>query len=223
MSQTGQLIINKTSEDGVLEGFEFIVSGTDFLGNSFEKIYVTDAEGKVEIEMRPGSYTVSEKDDPNNIRYVLPADQTVEIKANEELVAEFENIIKTGSIEFKKVDKSTGKPLEGVLFKVFDADGNQIAECRTNADGIARFDGMKYGKYYWQEAEAPAGYMPENSMHEFAITEHGQLISVTVENEPVPKTGDESNLPFWCSIMALSFVGSVGTVFAKKRRKSVEV
>lgn len=224
-AQRGKLVIEKSSEDGVLEGFEFVISGVDFLGNEYEETFVTNSEGKIEVDLRPGEYVVSEKDNPDNIRYVLPDDQTVEIIANEETAVAFENIIKKGSIEFKKVDKATGEPLAGVLFRIYDADENVIAEGRTGSDGIVRFDELKFGSYFWQEAETISGYQPETSMHEFSITEHEQLISLTVENEKIPdnpKTGDNSNLPLWLSLMGLSSAGLVGTMFAHKRRKKAE-
>ena len=169
---------------------------------------------------------VSEKDDPDNVRYVLPDDQTVEITANEETTVAFENILKKGSIEFTKVDKATGKPLAGVLFRILDADKNVVAEGRTGSDGIVRFDDLCYGSYFWQEAETISGYQAETSLHEFSITEHEQLITLTVENEKIPdapKTGDNSNLALWLSLMGLSGAGLAGTVlFARKRRKATE-
>ncbi len=224
-AQRGTLVIQKSSEDGILEGFEFTVSGTDFMGNPFEETYKTDAEGKIELSMRPGNYTVSEKDDPDNVRYVLPDNQTVEIKADEELVASFENLIKTGSIELKKVDKATGEALEGVLFKIYDENEAVIAEGRTDKNGIVRFDGIKYGKYFWQEAETLSGYVPETSLHEFFVTEHGQVITRTVENEKIPdnpQTGDSTNLPLWFGLMGASLAGILGIVFTRKHRRTVE-
>lgn len=225
-AQKGKLVIEKSSEDGVLEGFEFVISGVDFLGNEYEETFVTDSEGKIEVDLRPGEYVVSEKDDPDNVRYVLPDDQTVEITANEETTVAFENILKKGSIEFTKVDKATGKPLAGVLFRILDADKNVVAEGRTGSDGIVRFDDLCYGSYFWQEAETISGYQAETSLHEFSITEHEQLITLTVENEKIPdapKTGDNSNLALWLSLMGLSGAGLAGTVlFARKRRKATE-
>ena len=141
--QKGSLVIEKTSEDQVLEGFEFLVEGTDFLGNAYQEIFKTDAEGRIEIALRPGQYTVSEKESEETVRYVLPDAQTVEIKAGEESSLKFENLLKTGSIRFMKIDQVTGEPLAGVLFRIYDADENVIAEGKTGRDGIAQFDGVK--------------------------------------------------------------------------------
>lgn len=141
------------------------------------------------------------------MRYVMPEGQTIEIKAKEEFKLEFVNNLKKGSIEFRKVDKVTGKSLKGVTFAIYDTKQNMLAEGTTDADGIVRFDGIVYGSYLWQETSSIDGYIPQPGFHEFGISEDGQVITATVENEPVtyiPKTGDNSNLPLWFGLLALS-------------------
>ena len=49
-AQTGGIRIEKTSDDGVLKGFTFRVSGTDVTGNAFSKDYVTDENGQIKID-----------------------------------------------------------------------------------------------------------------------------------------------------------------------------
>lgn len=221
-AQRGILVINKTSEDGTLEGFEFVVEGKDFLGNEYSETFVTDSEGKIEIKIRPGSYEVYEKENKENIRYVLPDGQTVEIKSSEESKLEFVNALKKGSLEILKLDKSTGKPLKGVVFAIYDSEKNLIAEGKTDSEGILRFEDIPYGEYFWQETSAPDGYIAQSGFHEFSVTEDGQVISVTVENEPVPeipKTGDDTNLPLWFALMALSTGGLAGVLLYSKKRK----
>ena len=221
-ARRGNLIIEKSSEDGVLEGFEFVVEGTDFLGNAFSETYVTDADGKINVSLRPGNYTVYEKESDDNIRYVLPDSQTVEIKAGEESTLAFVNNLKKGSVEFRKVDKATGKPLAGVSFAIYDAEKNLIAEGKTDADGLLRFDDIAYGNYFWQETATVDGYIAESGYHEFSVTENGQVLEFTVENEPipdVPKTGDDSNLPLWFGLLTLSGGTLAGLLFFDKKRR----
>ena len=222
-AQRGDLVIGKNSEDAVLEGFEFVVEGVDFHGNEYSETFVTDAEGKISISIRPGTYEVYEKDDPDHVRYVLPDGKTVEIKANEETVLEFLNILKKGSVEFRKVDKVTQKPLAGVSFALYDANKNLIAEGKTGSDGILRFDGIVYGSYYWQETATVDGYIAQPGFHEFAITEHEQLITVTVENEPIPdipQTGDDAMLGLWIGLLVLSGGSIAGILFFDKKKRA---
>ena len=221
-AQLGSLVISKTSEDGVLEGFEFVVEGVDFLGNEYSENFVTDAEGKITVNIRPGKYEVYEKDSENNVRYVLPEGQTVEIKACEESQMDFVNELKKGSIEFLKLDKATGKPLKGVSFAIYNSNKELLAEGKTDSDGILRFDDISYGNYYWQETSTVDGYIAQPGFHEFSITEDGRTVSVTVENEPVPdipKTGDSTNLPLWIGLMAASGASLAGLLLYGRKRK----
>ena len=183
---------------------------------------MTDAEGKITVNIRPGKYEVYEKDSENNVRYVLPEGQTVEIKACEESQMDFVNELKKGSIEFLKLDKATGKPLKGVSFAIYNSNKELLAEGKTDSDGILRFDDISYGNYYWQETSTVDGYIAQPGFHEFSITEDGQTVSVTVENEPVPdipKTGDSTNLPLWIGLMAASGASLAGLLLYGRKRK----
>lgn len=222
-AQRGKLVINKTSEDNVLEGLEFVVEGKDFLGNEYFESFLTDSEGKIEISIRPGSYEVYEKESEEHKRYVLPDSQTVEIKSGDESELEFVNALKKGTFEFLKLDKATGKPLQGVAFAIYDFEKNLIAEGKTGLNGMLRFENIAYGDYLWQETSVPDGYIAQPGFHELSITEDGQVISVTVENEHVPdipQTGDDVNFTLWFCLMALSSSGLVCALLYRKKRKN---
>lgn len=92
IAQTGSIRIEKTSEDGVVEGFTFKVEGTDISGNSYSKEFVTDANGEIHIDgLRIGNYVISEVGNEANKRYILPDDITVTIHADKTVVAQFHN------------------------------------------------------------------------------------------------------------------------------------
>lgn len=92
-AQTGKLHIVKTSDDGRLEGWEFRVTGTDYTGHEYDQTFKTDANGEILIEgLRLGEYTVSEIN-ADGEKYVLPADQTVEIKSDETAELTFHNAL----------------------------------------------------------------------------------------------------------------------------------
>ena len=91
-AQTGSVRIEKTSEDGVVEGFTFKVEGTDITGNPFSKEYVTDENGEIHIEgLRIGNYVISEVGNDATKRYILPDDITVTVHAEKTVVAQFHN------------------------------------------------------------------------------------------------------------------------------------
>ena len=92
-AQTGKLHIVKTAEDGNVAGIEFRVTGTDYTGHAYDQMFATDENGEILIEgLRPGEYTVAEINGDGE-KYVLPADQTVEIKADEMAELTFHNAL----------------------------------------------------------------------------------------------------------------------------------
>ena len=76
----------------------------------------------------------------------------------------------TGSIEILKVDADTKQPLGGVVYRLFDADGNKIAGATTDTDGMAVFSDLPLGSYTYQEISAPEGYMVDNTKYPITIT-----------------------------------------------------
>ena len=62
--------IKKTSEDGVVSGIKFNISG-----NGVNKTVTTKADGTVDIQLMPGIYTVAEQSidryEPQSVQRVL--------------------------------------------------------------------------------------------------------------------------------------------------------
>ena len=69
----GKAKIVKTSEDGIVEGIPFTISG-----NGMEESVVTGADGTVSLDLLPGTYLVTEQ--PID-RYVTPAAQYITIES----------------------------------------------------------------------------------------------------------------------------------------------
>lgn len=130
----------------------------------------------------------------------------------------------TGELELTKKDISDGKLLPGAGFRIKDADGNVVVEGYTDENGIARFT-LRYGKYTYEEFDAPEGYRIDTAPHEFEITEDGQSVKAEMTNEKlptpdVPQTGDESNFGFWIGLGSIALGGAIacGILFAKRKK-----
>lgn len=130
----------------------------------------------------------------------------------------------TGELELTKKDISDGKLLPGAGFRIKDADGNVVAEGYTDENGIAKFS-LRYGKYTYEEFDAPEGYRIDTTPHEFEITEDGQIVKAEMTNEKiptpdVPQTGDESSLGFWIGLGSIALGGAIacGILFAKRKK-----
>ena len=90
-AQTGSLKVVKTADDDNIEGRTFKITGTDFMGNPYEQEFQTDENGEINVELRVGEYTVSEVAGEDSEKYILPDDQTVEIKAGETTTVKMHN------------------------------------------------------------------------------------------------------------------------------------
>lgn len=90
-AQTGSLKVVKTADDDNIEGRTFKIIGTDFMGNPYEQEFQTDENGEINVELRVGEYTVSETAGEDAGKYILPDDQTIEIKAGETTTVKMHN------------------------------------------------------------------------------------------------------------------------------------
>ena len=155
----GGLLIQKTSEDGALEGFTFLVEG-----ENYSQTFTTDGAGTIYIEdLAPGEYTVTEQESELTTRYEIPAGQTVTVTAEEATTVEFYNALLRGKITGHKTGAEQA-PLEGVTFGLFDAKAvefsaeNAIATTETDANGEFSFE-APYGNYQVAELETVPGYV----------------------------------------------------------------
>ena len=155
----GGLLIQKTSEDGVLEGFTFLVEG-----ENYSETFTTDGAGTIYIEdLAPGEYTITEQESELTTRYEIPAGQTVEVTADQATTVEFYNQLLRGKITGHKTGAEQA-PLEGVTFGLFDAEAtefaveNALATTETDSNGEFSFE-APYGDYQVAELETVPGYV----------------------------------------------------------------
>lgn len=74
------------------EGFERILGQfSGGVGNAYEQEFKTDENGEINLTLRVGEYTVSEVAGEDSEKYILPDDQTVEIKAGETTTVKMHN------------------------------------------------------------------------------------------------------------------------------------
>ena len=145
----------------------------------------TDVNGKLTFSnLRLGSYTYKEFKAPNG--YVLDdtAYSAVLNQNGQVLKVTRENIPVKGSIEVLKVDAETKQPLAGVVYYLFDADGNKVADGTTDATGKVTFSGLRLGKYFYQEVSTVDGYVLDETKYDFSLTKTNLNIKVTRENAP---------------------------------------
>lgn len=129
----------------------------------------------------------------------------------------------TGGLEITKKDVSTGEILPNAGFRIKDVNGKTIVEGYTDEKGVAKFT-LGYGKYTYEEFDAPDGYIIDTTPYEFEIKENGQIIKAEMTNkkqpEPdKPQTGDSSNIGFFIGLGAFAVGGLVAFVIIRFRKK----
>ena len=186
----GDLELTKTSEDGIVSGIAFTVTGP----NNYKATVTTNIWGKWKLTgLKPGIYTVIETV-PD--RYIPQAAKIVTVTAGQTAAVSFHNTLKRGSIQVSKVNHS-GNALSGAEFllevsKDNGATWNPVtsAECSsaglangkltTGSDGIAEFENLPAiptMRYRLTETKAP---------------EESALLADSLYDGTLPLTGDYS-------------------------------
>ena len=145
----------------------------------------TDVNGRLTFSgLRLGSYTYKEFKAPDGCVLNDTAYSAVLNKNGQVLKVTRENTPVKGSIEILKVDADTKQPLAGVVFRLFDANGNKIADGTTDTTGKVTFSGLRLGKYFYQEISSLDGYVLDETKYDFILTTANLNIKVTRENVP---------------------------------------
>lgn len=97
---------------------------------------------------------------------------------------------KLGTIRITKTDSETGAFLPGVSFDLYNAAGNVVSSGCTDANGVLEFT-AEPGEYYYVESGAIEGYIPDTEKHPVTISAAGQVLELTVTNDPVHKSSLE--------------------------------
>ena len=181
----GDLKVTKTSEDGLVEGVKFHLTGTSLSGLPVDEYAVTDSKGMAIFEnVLIGGYVLSEVD--TNDKYVIPDNQTAAVEWNAVTNKAFHNILKKWSATITKSDKENGTAqgdasLAGAKYGVFK--GNQLIDTYTT-DANGQFNTKEYicgNDWTIREIEPSEGYLLDSTVYKVGAepikykVEHNQL------------------------------------------------
>ena len=191
----GTCRIKKTSEDGVVSGISFKITG-----NGVNKTVKTGAAGTVDVKLTPGTYTVAEV---TSDKYVPQAAKTVTVKLGETATVNFKNVLKKFSIKVTKADKGTGKTLKGAVYGLY-LNGRLVEELTTGENGSAVSGKHPCSTGYTiKEIKAPEGYLVDPKAYPVESAEPDNFsleinsISSNVADDPqkgkiiIHKTGEQ--------------------------------
>lgn len=123
------------------------------------------------------------------------------------------------------------KPMKGVVFTMYDEQGNPVATATTDEAGVAEFVGFLEGKYTIKETKTWDNYdlAPDSIkiVNDGNWDNEAETSSATVKNYPTvipPKTGDNNNLLFYGIGTGVSLACLLGVVivFIIKNKKRIE-
>ena len=142
----GNLVVTKTSEDGLNEGVAFHLYGTSLSGLKVDEYAVTDSSGKAHFnDVLIGTGYVLEETD-TAVRYVVPDKQTAAVEWNTVTNKSFHNVLKKWNVTVTKSDSETGAPqgnasLAGATYGIYK--GEQLIDSYTTDE-----NGQFTTKYY---------------------------------------------------------------------------
>ena len=170
VDEKGSLTISKTDADTKqpLAGVTYRLF--DSAGNKVADV-TTGTDGVAVFSDLPlGSYTYQEISAPEG--YVVDSTKyPITITTTTLNITETRtNALAKGSLTINKTDADTGKALAGVTYRLFDSEGNKIADATTGTNGKAVFSDLPLGSYTYQEISAPEGYVVDNTKYPITIT-----------------------------------------------------
>ena len=173
--------IVKTSDDGNVSGIKIRISNSAL---GYNKTFVTDSKGEINAtDLIDGyKYTATEMEVPS--QYIQPQSQTFTASIAKTVELKFYNTLKKGWAQIRKEDSETGKQIPGAVYGFFDPQGNLLEKLTTQQNDYSKTSKMYVaGKtYYFQELTAPDGYVINPTKYPVTITEDGQTISITAND-----------------------------------------
>ncbi len=160
----GDMKLVKTSEDGIVAGINFTVTGA----NSFLKTVTTNANGEIQIDnLPPGNYQISEYTD---VKYVPQDTQTVTIVSGQTASVQFSNVLKKFRVNVTKQDYEKGHSqgdakLGGAVYGLYKGD-ELVAQYTTDSNGSFTTDYYVCGTDWTIKEISPSeGYLLNDTVY----------------------------------------------------------
>ena len=160
----GDMKLVKTSEDGVVAGINFTVTGA----NGFSKTVTTNANGEIDIsDLVPGTYTITEE---KIDRYVPNQSQTITVSSGKTSSISFYNILKKFRVTVTKQDYEKGHAqgdakLGGAVYGLYKGD-ELVAQYTTDQSGTFTTDYFVCGTDWTVKEISPSeGYLLNDTVY----------------------------------------------------------
>ena len=178
-TNAGNLKLKKTSEDGVVKGIKFKVTGTDY-----NKIATTDENGTFTLtDLVPGKYTVTEH---TPTEYVEQKSKTVNVESGKTATVSFSNVLKKWNLTVTKTDAETKSAqgdatLAGAVYGIYN-NGKLVDKYTTDKNGSFTTSYYVCGNNWTlKEIEPSEGYLLDESEYHIG----SEAKKYTIENNSI--------------------------------------
>ncbi len=93
-------------------------------------------------------------------------------------------IIKTTEDKSDITGLEKGAPLEGVIFEIYDNNGNIVDTVTTNKEGRATTKDLEKGSYKVKETKTNEWYILDETYYTVEITKNKEIVSLNIKNKP---------------------------------------
>lgn len=138
-------------------------------------------------------YLISDEKYPVEFVYAGQDIAVLEIQVNDgEAIP---NDLIYGNIKGLKIDRETEEPIAGALFGLFRPDETEFTEetalltAESQPDGVFTFEQIPYGNWIVKELRSADSFLPNEETYPVTVSEHEQLIEITVVNDRIPEIG----------------------------------
>ena len=178
-TNAGNLKLKKTSEDGVVKGIKFKVTGTDY-----NKIATTDENGTFTLtDLVPGKYTVTEH---TPTEYAEQKSKTVNVESGKTATVSFSNVLKKWNLTVTKKDAETKSAqgdatLAGAVYGIYN-NGKLVDKYTTDKNGSFTTSYYVCGNNWTlKEIEPSEGYLLDESEYHIG----SEAKKYTIENNSI--------------------------------------
>ncbi len=178
-TNAGNLKLKKTSEDGVVKGIKFKVTGTDY-----NKIATTDENGTFTLtDLVPGKYTVTEH---TPTEYAEQKSKTVNVESGKTATVSFSNVLKKWNLTVTKTDAETKSAqgdatLAGAVYGIYN-NGKLVDKYTTDKNGSFTTSYYVCGNNWTlKEIEPSEGYLLDESEYHIG----SEAKKYTIENNSI--------------------------------------
>ena len=138
-------------------------------------------------------YVLSDEKYPVVFEYAGQETALVEISVKDGEA--IENNLIYGTIKGLKINRENEAPVAGALFGLFRPDETEltaekaILTADSGEDGIFTFENIPYGNWIVKELQPTESFLPNEEIYPVTVSEHEQLIEITVVNDRIPEIG----------------------------------